>query len=107
MEKYNKEKLIKVKTFDFEKDIWIKYKEEKRILGFLWTKKGFYIELFHETYIGLEIPINHTLIDGIVYLNPRTVLYYENDFIKTYYFKTLKEAINFAESIANDNYWIS
>jgi hypothetical protein len=96
---YNLDKLIKVVYHDFYPSTWYIYKKEKKFLGFITQKEGVYYELLSCTYEGLDIPKNHTLIDGVIYENPEVILYYQADHSKHYYFNTFDEAKEFVENI--------
>jgi len=82
---------------DFRETKYYKYKEQKKILGIIIRKKGVYTLPF-KGYIGLEIPLNHTLRDNIIYVNPSVTIYGKCSF-KTYYFSTLDELDEFLKKI--------
>jgi len=106
MEKYNTDKLIKVKVYDKSINQWTKFKKEFKIFGFTYKKEGFYGTIYKE-YQGANVPRDCELIDGVLYKNPRVVLYYENDFSTVYFFKTYKKAVEFADSLTKDFKWIT
>jgi hypothetical protein len=103
MEKYNLEMLIKVKVRDFIKTGLIIYKKRNKWFG---VKEGFYKQLLGSSFIGKNCPDNCTFKDGSVYCNPMVTLYYQSNIEKHYYFKTLKEAENFAKGLTDKSNWI-
>jgi hypothetical protein len=107
MEKFNLDKLIKIECKDFCESYFYTYKPEKKFLNFIIQKEGIYRQLFSK-YEGLIAPENHTIKNGIIYRNPKVILYYQNDFSKTYYFNSFNEANEFYEKIAHltSNIWI-
>ena len=106
MNKYNLDKLVKVECNDFYPTRWYRYEKEKKFLGFVTQKEGIYEEIW-DNYLGLEVPKNHTLIDGVVYKNPEVILHYQADHSKSYYFNSFKEAKKFADEITAHGRWQS
>lgn len=106
MEKYNLEKLVRVKVNDFFKSNYYIFKEEKKSF-FNRQKKGFYYRFFGQPFEGENCPKNHTLIDGVVYENPEVILSYQGGISKTYYFDNLKDAKDFANKFIDRYKWIS
>ena len=106
MEKYNLDKLVRIKVNDFHESKWYSFKEEKKS-WFNKQKRGFYRNFIDLTYISEDCPLNHTLKNGIVYENPEVILSYEGNISKTYYFKTLDEAEKFASHFSVEGRWVS
>lgn len=105
MEKYNLDKLIKVVINDKYHARWFSYKKEKRFLWFRTRKEGFY-EWVWDEFVGVDVPKNHFMKDGVLYEKPEVVLCYQNDYTKTYYFDTYLEAQTFASNLTNDKKYI-
>jgi hypothetical protein len=106
MEKYNLEKLVRVKVNNFWKSKWFVFKEGKQSF-FNKQKRGFYQDCIGLTYISEDCPKNHTLKNGVVYENPEVILSYEGGISKTYYFDKLEDAKDFANKFVVDGKWIS
>jgi hypothetical protein len=106
MEKYNLDKLVRVKVNDFYKSKWFVFQEEKKC-WFNKQKRGFYQDCIGLTYISEACPLNHTLKNGIVYENPEVILSYEGGISKTYFFETLDEAKKFASQFSVEGRWVS
>lgn len=106
MEKYNLDKLVKVECNDFYPARWYRYEKEKKFLGIVIRKEGFYEKIWDE-YLGLEVPKNHTLKNGIVYEKPEVILHYQDSHSKVYYFNSFDEAQKFADDITALGKWQS
>ncbi len=109
MEKYNLEKLVKIECNDFAKSKWYKYKRSRKLFGIVIQKEGIYFAIYElsDTYLGLKVPKNHTLKNGVVYENPEVILYYQADISKVYYFNSLDEAKKFVDEITAIGSWQS
>jgi hypothetical protein len=106
MNKYNLDKLIKVELNDIYPARWYTMKPEKRFFKvFVTQRAGIYQDF--GPYLGMNVPENHLIKDGKIYEYPEVILHYENDFSKTYYFKTYDEAKKFADEITETGRWIS
>ena len=110
MEKYNLEKLVKIECNDFAKSKWYKYKKNRKFFGIVTQKEGIYFDIFDiyelsDTYLGMEVPKNHTLKNGVVYENPEVILHYQADITKVYYFNSLDEAKKFTDEITAIGRW--
>jgi hypothetical protein len=106
MNKYNLDKLVKVECNDFYPARWYRYEKEKKFFGFVTQKAGIYKEVW-DNYLGLEVPKNHTLKNGVVYENPEVILHYQADHSKVYYFNSFDEAKKFADEITALGRWQS
>lgn len=89
MKKYNSEKIVKVTLNDFYKSSWWTYKEEKKFLGIIVTRKGFHSRLGD---YQKECPERHVLRDGVVYEKPEVVIVYESDEVRTFIFDSYDKA---------------
>jgi hypothetical protein len=108
MEKFNLEKLVKVKLVDFEKSIWYFYFPHKP-KKYFWQseqKEGIYIESIGGFDYKKDILKNHTVKDGIVYINPRVIMYFESNIATEKYFDNIEQAKSFAEEITNGKNWL-
>ncbi|MBU3661204.1 MAG: hypothetical protein FGM14_15130, partial [Flavobacteriales bacterium] len=83
MNKYNLDKLVKVECNNFYPARWYSYEKEKKFLGFVIQKEGIYKKVLGN-YLGLEVPKNHTLKNGVLYENPEVILHYQADHSKAY-----------------------
>lgn len=106
MNKYNLDKLVKVECNDFYPARRYRYEKEKKFLGFVTKKEGIYKEIW-DNYLGLEVPKNHTLKNGVIYENPEVILHYQADHSKAYYFNSFEEAKKFADEITALGRWLS
>lgn len=103
---YNLQQLIKISIKGFQKSNYYEYRESKR----RWFRKSspegiwrtyIYEGHIYEGYIGKSLK-NHTVLNGIVYENPKVILYFNNDHTVDKSFKTLEEALNFGNKIIKD-----
>ena len=106
MNRYNLDKLVKVECNDFCPSIWYRYEKEKKFFGFVTQKEGIYTEVWNN-YLGLEVPKNHTLKNGVVYENPEVILHYEAGHSKVYYFNSFEKAKKFADEVTTLGRWQS
>lgn len=104
MTKYNLDKLVKVECNDFYPARWYTYEKEEKFWKFITQREGIYKNIFG-TYLGLEVPANHTLRNGVVYENPEVILHYQADHSKAYYFNSYEEAKKFADEITEFGKW--
>lgn len=106
MNKYNLDKLVKVECNDFYPATWYRYEKQKKFLGIVTQKEGIYKEIL-DTYLGFEVPKNHTFKNGIIYENPEVILHYQAGHSKVYYFNSFDEAKKFAAEITALGRWQS
>lgn len=104
MEAYNLEKLVKVRLNNFYESGRYEYKKEKKFFWRSNQKEGVYMSLWGD-YLGLEVPENHTLKNGVVYENPEVILYYQGGISKTYYFDTYEKAKDFYNEMTKNSKW--
>lgn len=105
MEKYNLDKLIKVKCYDFFISRYYCYRKEKKLLWFITQKEGIYTSWLDE-YYGFKVPENHILKNETVYEIPEVVLTYNDNITKRYYFNTFEEAKQFANQLTSNGRWL-
>lgn len=115
-EKYNLDKLIKVKKYDLLEEkrlVYLEPKEEKKWLWFTteYARKGGYYRCLSDgyptdCYHGETLPKENILLDGKIYKKPIVKLIYEGDISKDYYFETEKEADDFYNKLTSTNNWI-
>lgn len=107
MNKFNLEKLVKVKVNDFYPSKWYYYFKHKPKKYFWQTerKEGVYLDMIELSYIG-EMPETHILKNGLIYELPEVVMYFQNDIETKKYFDSLEEAQAFAESITQGKNWL-
>lgn len=107
MNKFNLEKLVKVRVNDFYPSIWYYYftfKPKK----YFWQserKEGVYREMLEMEYIK-GVPKNHTLKNNVIYENPEVVMYFQGGVETKKYFDNLKDAQAFAEEITKGKNWL-
>lgn len=106
MDRFNLDKLIKVVVNDFYASNWYYFKKEKKFLGIVFRKKGFYTYIW-DRYIGMQAPKNHVIINDVMFEKPDVVLCFQDDHKKTLYFNSLEDAKRFASDLTNDRKWIS
>ena len=107
MVKYNLDKLVKVKTYDFTPSVWYKYIKGKKKKYFWQTEyiEGVYNTCLGFTYVG-EAPKNHVLKDGVVLEKPEVELYFQSGIETSKFFDSLIEAERFVEELTNSRSWI-
>ena len=101
MEFYKLDSIIGVKVFDFYKSSEYKYKSERKIIGIRTVKGGYYTGILYNYYVGKNVPINHTLIDGVLYENPEVIIDYKNGKEKSFYFDDYDKAVEFAKRVTD------
>lgn len=75
MKKINKEQITQIRIIDFYPARWYKLLSEKKLFGFIIKKAGIYNDCVSLTYIGIDPPKNHTIIEGHLYENPEVVIH--------------------------------
>ena len=91
MKKYNLNHLIKVELEDAEISDSIKVvKEDKKIFGFTYQKKGIYD--YNNYPVDLSNSISYFLKDDGAYRKPFVRLWFTDNHKKTKYFDTFEEA---------------
>lgn len=98
---YNLQQLIKISIKDFQESNYYEYRESKRRWFRKSSPEGIWCTYIYESYIGKSLK-NHTVLNGIVYENPKVILYFNNDHTVDKSFKTLEEAVNFGNKIIKD-----
>lgn len=107
MNKFNLEKLVKVRVNDFYPSKWYYYftfKPKK----YFWQserKEGVYIDMFEMEYVK-DVPKNHTLKNGVIYENPEVVMYFQGGVETKKYFDNIDEAQAFAEELTKGKNWL-
>ena len=104
MNKFNLEKLVKVKVIDFYPSTWYYYIPFNKKRYFWQKKEGIYLKIL-DTYYK-DVPKNHKLKDNIVYENPQVLMYFQGGIKKIKHFNTLIEAQSFAEEITKGKNWL-
>tara|TARA_R110000851_G_scaffold99353_1_gene214395 strand:+ start:798 stop:1127 length:330 start_codon:yes stop_codon:yes gene_type:complete len=107
MQKFNLDKLVKVKVNDFHLSHWfhyLKHKPKKYFWQSEW-KEGVYTRVMEWSYIG-EIPINYALKAGLIYEKPEVKMYFQGGVEAIKYFDSLSEAKVFAELITVGKNWL-
>lgn len=94
MEKFNSEKIVKVRITDSTQSDDYVLKKEIKFLGITLRKGGFYEKHFGD-YCGDEVPNSYDFINGVLYENPKVTIWYESDYRKTYVFDTYAQALAF------------
>lgn len=107
MDKFNLDKLVRVRVNDFYPSCWFVYLTFKPKKYFWQTeiKEGVYREFIDAEYVG-DTPKNHTLKDGIVYENPEVIMFFQGGVETKKYFDTLEEAKTFATEITKGKNWL-
>jgi len=102
MEFYKVDSIIKVRVSDFYKSSAYAYIPEKRFAGIKTSNGGYYyIGVFSKSYIGNNVPKNHTLIGGVLYENPEVRIYYKGGKERSFYFDTYDKAVEFAKKVTD------
>ena len=103
MERYNLEKLVKIKCNNFYPAKFWTYKRKISIFGITLRKEGFYsnFKLYSST-----IPEYHSLINGELFENPVVILYFGVNIIKCIYFDSYEKATEFAKVITLNGKWL-
>jgi hypothetical protein len=107
MQKFNLDKLVKVKVNDFHPSQWYHYFKHKP-KKYFWQseqKEGVYIRLMEWSYMGKVSKI-HVLKNGVIYEKPEVKMYFQNGIETTKSFESLKEAKVFAELITVGKNWL-
>jgi hypothetical protein len=109
MNHYNLEKLIKVEVNEERKSIHYFYRKEKKLLGFILRKEGFYYEFLRTSYVGVNLPdeYKYKFVDGVVYVKKQVILHYQNGFNKAYYFDTDEMQNEFVSKLTSVGSWLS
>jgi hypothetical protein len=108
MVKYNLNSLITVTVNDFYKSRWYVFLEGKKNKYF-WqdnVKRGFYSDCIGLKFESVDVPENHTFKDNILFENPEVILVFSKGIKKVVYFKTYEDAIEYANSLTQGEYWI-
>ncbi len=107
MNKFNLEKLVKVRVNDFCPSKWYYYftfKPKK----YFWQserKEGVHLVIVDIEYIK-DVPKNHTLTNGVIYENPEVVMYFQGGVETIKYFDNLDKAQAFAEELTKGKNWL-
>jgi len=108
MNKFNLDKLVKVKVNDFYPSNWYKFIKGKQ-KKYFWqtsTKEGIYFDGFTLEYCKDQNIKNHTLIDNVLHENPEVKLYFQGGQETIKYFLTLDEAQAFADELTKGKNWL-
>ena len=110
MTNYNIDFLVKVKVQDRKVSPHYTYEKRKSFINWL-TGRGYDLEgVWYRTigsdFLGKEIPENHVLMGGLIYIQPRVILYYVDGSVKEYFFTTHAGADHFAEKLTVSGKWI-
>lgn len=93
----NIDKISSVCVFDKSRDIEYSWRNEKRFLGRITQKKGWYLWSWRSfEYMGTELPGNRLFIDGKLYRKPNVIIYYNNKAGEFFEFNTYNDAIEWA-----------
>jgi hypothetical protein len=107
MNKFNLDKLVKVRVNDFYPSNWYYYftfKPKK----YFWQserKEGTYRKVLEMEYIK-DVPKNHTLKDGVIYENPEVVMHFQGGIETNKYFDNIDKAQAFAEELTKGKNWL-
>ena len=107
MNKYNLDKLVKVKVSDFYPCIWYRYFEEVK-KKYFWSehiKAGVYNVFLGNTYVG-KAPSYCVVKEGNVYEKPKVTLNFDSDVETIKYFDTLDEAKTFSDELTKGKNWL-
>ena len=104
MKKYNLDTLVCVTIYDYTESIWYEYRPEHKRLWH--TTKEHIVYEPTGMNLGMDVPTNHKLIDGVLYENPHVILDYVNNTYQTYYFDTVYDATKFRNEITDCGRWI-
>lgn len=104
MQKNNLKFLVTVTVFDYQKDNWYEWRDEQKVLGFIWQRAGVYCSV---TGGIKKLPENRVVKDDGIFVMPRCVLQYVNGNHESYYFDTVEEAEEYSKQFTvNENWWI-
>jgi len=108
MNKYNLDKLVKVRVYDFHPSTSYIFMKEKKAKYF-WQdscEEGVYKSFGGLVSKGIKTPENHVIKDGIVFEKPEVTMYLQGGISTTKYFETLIESEEFANSITTGKNWL-
>lgn len=100
---FKTDKLVSVSLNGWIRSSLYKYKSERKFLGIRTQKAGVYT--CFGNYEGIDIPENHTLIDGIIYMNPFVTRRYMDGSCDYTIHADLVKANSDYDSIALNPYW--
>lgn len=106
MEKYNLEKLVSVKVYDFYRSnqyVYLEYRPRTFWMGE--QEAGIYHKIF-DYPLGNDVPVGHVLIDKVVYEKPAVKLCFQGGVKLTKVFDSYEEAKSFANIITQGRHWL-
>jgi len=102
---YNLDKLIRVSVHQ-PKSYYLEFRKEIKILGYVWQKGGIYEERacasdkYWSTNELFLMENQNKIINGnTIYVKPKCVLHFDDDYNETYYFDTYEEAFAKAKGL--------
>ena len=105
MNKYNLDKLIKIEYRDVRKSDWYIYKNEKKLLGFVIRKAGYYVEGYGSLLYQEDLDNYFLGENGEVFEYPNVVLRFQEGHKQVRHFFTFEDCLNFVNIITSKGGW--
>jgi hypothetical protein len=99
-DKYNINKIVRIKVKDFAPSRWHVWKDEIKLFGLVTRKAGVYNDVT-DNYVCAEIPKDWECVlkDGQIVNKPQVVIYFQSGIEKTVSFETLAAAEMYSNSL--------